>query len=417
MGLGKDLERKIAIRREAARNSGDPALMAQYGIADDDGAGEARANGPSPTMRKLSRHVRALHAGWALQAIRTIPPGRGFGAKLVVLAKRARRKAHLLLAGWFFRPLVAQQSDFNGNAANALTAVEEALAEVRFEADRRHEALSRRADEAERRAEALAGRADEAEKRADEAERRAEALARRVAADRAYVLGRLGLSVDPERLEGAALDYGRFEDAFRGPREEILASQSLYVDWFRGTGARGVVLDLGCGRGEFLELLAGAGISAVGLERDPGFVADGRARGLRVESAEALDWLAAQPDGSLGGILMAHVVEHVAPEYMAAVVRLALGKLLPGAPFVVETPNPEALAIYRTFPIDPGHRMPVPYLYLEHLFRSTGYASVERFDNPRAASPVQLPVDREPGFATLQAHLYANQDYTLVARR
>ena len=105
-------------------------------------------------------------------------------------------------------------------------------------------------------------------------------------------------------------DYFAFESRMRGSTEHVRHAQRAYVEDFRDAAP---VLDVGCGRGEFLELLREAGIEARGVDADADMVAYARGEGLEVEQADALDHFATLGDGSLGGVFLAQVVEHLPP--------------------------------------------------------------------------------------------------------
>jgi predicted nucleic acid-binding Zn-ribbon protein len=109
----------------------------------------------------------------------------------------------------------------------------------------------------------------------------------------------------PEAVRRAWL---RFLESHRGSRQEILTRASEYVEVFRGADP---VLDLGCGRGELLEALTKAGIPAFGVDSDPTAVAECQRRGLEARVLDALEALAAQPQGSLGGVACVHLIEHL----------------------------------------------------------------------------------------------------------
>src|SRR5215470_3031056 len=97
--------------------------------------------------------------------------------------------------------------------------------------------------------------------------------------------------------------YRGFEDRFRGSIEEVRAKQRVHVPVFAAAAASGVVLDIGCGRGEFLALLKEARVPARGVDTNAAMIAEARARGLDVVEGDALEYLASLPDASLGGAM------------------------------------------------------------------------------------------------------------------
>jgi hypothetical protein len=235
-----------------------------------------------------------------------------------------------------------------------------------------------------------------------------------------------------ERLEAAQtarrfrpwFDNAEFENALRGSREDLRARYADLAARFVGYEP---TVDLGFGRGEFLELLNEHDIDAIGVEIDPDLVQEGRARGLKVEQGDAVGWLSRAVDESLGGIVMNQVIEHLESQEVVEVVALARDKLRPGGLMVVETLNPESLYIFaRAFFADPTHDKPIHPAYLTFLFREAGFASVEiEWRSPPPAEEVLQPVEGDD--ATTLAHnanverlnriLFGPQDYALLAIR
>jgi O-antigen chain-terminating methyltransferase len=231
------------------------------------------------------------------------------------------------------------------------------------------------------------------------------------------------------RLPSAA--YVRFEDRHRGTRDEIRDRQRVYLDLFAGASP---VLDVGCGRGEFLDLCREAGIEARGVDTDAGMVARCREAGLAVEQADALAALEATPDGSLGGIFCAQVIEHLVPETLIALVQLAYAKLRPGGILLCETPNPASLTVFSgAFYVDLTHVKPIHPEAARFLLEAAGFHGVElRYVNPVPADGKLVPLEplwymrryEEAFLGQINANLerlnqllWGAQDYAVVGRR
>jgi O-antigen chain-terminating methyltransferase len=192
----------------------------------------------------------------------------------------------------------------------------------------------------------------------------------------------------------------------RGSTADVRERQRPYVDDFRDAAP---VLDVGCGRGEFLGLLREAGIEAKGVDADADMVAYASGEGLEVEQADALAYLDAQPPGVVGGIFMAQLVEHLPPPQLFRLLELAARSLRPGGVLVAETINPLSPLALRSYFADLTHAQPLVPETLALLAKQAGFREVEtRYLNaPRHADDVDERI-REVLFAPL--------DYAIVAR-
>lgn len=192
-----------------------------------------------------------------------------------------------------------------------------------------------------------------------------------------------GTSEPPRRTSDAASAalYLAFEDLFRGSESDIRARQADYVPLFAGATD---VLDIGCGRGEFLTLLQEAGILAGGIDVNEEMVAACRSRGLQVDRADAVSYLQGLPDESLGGLFAAQVVEHLEPMQLAALLKDAARVLRPGARLVLETINPTCwVAFFESYLKDLTHARPLHPETLKYLVVANGFRDVEvRFRSP-----------------------------------
>jgi SAM-dependent methyltransferase len=202
---------------------------------------------------------------------------------------------------------------------------------------------------------------------------------------------------DPAR-EGT---YGAFEDIFRGPEHFIRDRQRRYLSLL---GDREPVLDIGCGRGEFLDLLRERGLEYSGIDPDPDMVGRCRAKGHeRVEVADANSYLEKCADDSLGAIFCAQVIEHMPYQELLRFYELGLRKLRPGGLFILETVNPHSVPALKTFWVDPTHQHPLfPEVALA-LCEINGFESAYVF-HPNGTGEVE--VDR-----------YETGEYAVVAKR
>jgi SAM-dependent methyltransferase len=209
------------------------------------------------------------------------------------------------------------------------------------------------------------------------------------------------------------IDWMRFADTFRGREEDIRDRQKRHASRF--AEAEGEILDIGCGRGEFLEAAAAAGLHARGIDLSKDCVALCRAKGLTVEQADLFTYLDATPDRSLGGIFCAQVVEHIPPERIPGLIRLMAAKIRQEALLAIETPNPECLAIFAThFYIDPTHTRPVPSVLLRFYLEEAGLGKIEVERLAPAAD--SIPALKELPPAVVEA-LFGGLDYAIFARK
>jgi O-antigen chain-terminating methyltransferase len=185
--------------------------------------------------------------------------------------------------------------------------------------------------------------------------------------------------------------YRAFEDRHRGPRElikERLGAYQPFLAPLRVLAQAPAALDLGCGRGEWLELLAEQGFSASGVDLDEGMLAACRERGLAVTNADALADLRARPGASLDLVSAFHLVEHIPFDQVQELVTQALRVLRPGGLLIMETPNPENLVVATSgFYMDPSHLRPLPPPLLDFVVEHAGFA---RHKVLRLQEPPQL---------------------------
>jgi SAM-dependent methyltransferase len=183
--------------------------------------------------------------------------------------------------------------------------------------------------------------------------------------------------------------YCELERRFRGTESDITSRLEPYLPRLRG---RGEVLDLGCGRGEALALLADAGIPARGVDGSQAMVDACREKGLTAEHGDLFAVLAAAAPESLGGVVSFHVIEHLPADSLDRLVRLAWRALKPNGVLILETPNPLSLVVAaRNFWIDPTHQRPVHPDTLEFLYRLAGFDPVERLDLRPFPAEARLP--------------------------
>ena len=240
---------------------------------------------------------------------------------------------------------------------------------------------------------------------------------------------------DPSDPAGAVVPYMdmdafyvELETEFRGTSEQTKLRAEPFVAVVAAAQAgthSAPLLDLGCGRGEWLELLRERGFSARGVDLNPLFVEAARERGLDVTQEDAISALRALPDQSLGAITALHVAEHLALEVLVELLDESRRVLKPGGVLVLETPNPENLAIGAcNFYLDPTHRQPIPPALLEFLVRSRGFPRTEirrlhehRIEDPFGPMPDEISRVPELSLviALVKQAYYSAPDYAVIA--
>jgi O-antigen chain-terminating methyltransferase len=242
---------------------------------------------------------------------------------------------------------------------------------------------------------------------------------------------RRGLPDLPPAEELAALPgafdnlYGAFVEAFRGPRDVVKERLRGYLADIAAVDSALPVLDVGCGRGELLELLAEAGATAYGVETNPYFVETGCQRGLDVRLAGAIEHLEGVKEHSLRAVSAIQVAESLGIDELIAMLDLAVRAIEPGGLVIVETPNPGNLVVgASSFYLDPRHRQPIPPELLAFVVGSRGFTDVEvRFLEP-PDPPVPGSADDAPWFSDVKrlydlvtARFSSARDYAVLARR
>ncbi|NEV61111.1 class I SAM-dependent methyltransferase [Thiorhodococcus minor] len=222
----------------------------------------------------------------------------------------------------------------------------------------------------------------------------------------------------PESLADEAL-YIALEAHFRGSPEAIEARLAYYLPLLKEHAAwRQASLaaaDIGCGRGEWLQLLRREGIDCLGIDLNAHNVQACQEAGLHIMKADALQWLASQPADSVGLISSFHLIEHLEPERLFLLLRETARVLVPGGLMILETPNPENLVTGATnFYIDPTHRRPLPPALVEFLVDYYGFGAIRL----HRLNPVADQLALQEGSETAKRcnhYFYGPQDYAITA--
>lgn len=235
--------------------------------------------------------------------------------------------------------------------------------------------------------------------------------------------------VAAERQRARGSGYLAFEDMHRGDRKEIKQRQEVYLPYFKeAVNDEAPLLDIGCGRGEFLEAAKEAGLAAKGVDLNPEMAAFCQKQGLDVVEGDAIEYLRGLPDASLGGILAAQLIEHLQLDQLTEMISLCSAKLGPGGVLIAETVNPQCLTTFSgAFYLDLTHIKPIHPEAARFLWRWAGLGQVEiLFLSPYPPDHrLESFTENDDGLAgvvnrnvqRLNSLLYSHQDYAVVGRR
>ena len=210
--------------------------------------------------------------------------------------------------------------------------------------------------------------------------------------------------------------YHAFEDRYRGSRELIKSRLRAYLPFIQALGEHypaSPALDLGCGRGEWLEVLATAGFIPTGIDLDEGMLSTCHDLGLTVIPGEAVAYLSGLPDNSQTVVSAFHVVEHIHFDDVRRLVFQAHRVLKSGGLLIMETPNSENIVVAtHDFYLDPTHQRPIPPELLSFVPEFYGF---KRIKTIRLQESKELSQQETPLLQNVFGG--ASPDYAVVAQK
>lgn len=212
--------------------------------------------------------------------------------------------------------------------------------------------------------------------------------------------------------------YIEFENRFRGTEDEIKERLKVYVPRFKKLGVdfeNHPILDIGCGRGELLQVLKDAKINAIGLDLNESMVQRCKNKGLQAVQADALAYLAQQKTGSLGAITGIHIVEHIPFNFLLRLFEECHRVLTPGGIVLFETPNPESLHVGSyAFYYDPSHLNPIVPDVLAFAIENRGFDRAEILRLHPKGDTKTTRGKRDKHMTEVIDRFYAAQDYAVI---
>lgn len=341
-------------------------------------------------LHHMQQQIETVNQLWNVECYGPIYSCRRVIGKLIVFCKRVIRK----LTKFIVEPIVEQQVQFNAASANAFNALRNddiAMAAQINELLKENRRLQNKLCEIEENLENFAA--------------------------------------SPDGWSGAetpyqSLDYLNFENHFRGSETEIKNNQRRYVPVFQQCRH---VLDLGAGRGEFLELMRENGIFAEGVDLYKPFVEYVRKKGLAVALGEAVAYLSKQEDESFDGIFAAQLAEHLTTQQLRALCSESYRVLQSGGILVMETPNPTCVSTFlNNFYLDPTHIKPIHPKTLAYYLESAGFHDIRIEFTEESRIPYRLPLlnaeganlnEFNDGVNALSDIIFGSQDYAIIAKK
>ncbi len=427
-------------------------------------------------LEAFDRHREEANLRWGIGSEKPIASHRRVIGRFIVLFKKALRK----MIRWYISPIVEEQNEFNAQVTGALNEMGNKLIAIQSNFEQTHRKFSETYVQIEEAVDESNIKIEEAvdelnikiKEAVDESNNKIKdssesfqtkleqiklevgrtvqamlQIKNRYESDYSYLTYRLK-SLGKDRIEntdkpaeqihknapepdGSPIDgsigpdYFLFENRFRGSESEIKENLRQYLPYF----THGPILDIGCGRGEFLSLLAEKNIEAKGIDIYPDFVFYCQGKGLDVIKNDAVSYLEGLEDNTLGGIFLGQVIEHLKEAYLMRLLALSYRKLKPGACFIAETPNPTMLStLSNSFYLDMSHERPVHPETMRFLMGYYGFNAVDIVFSKPSKIPYDLPVLEgdahiqnlqafNDGINLLNSLLFGYQDYAVVGRK
>lgn len=216
--------------------------------------------------------------------------------------------------------------------------------------------------------------------------------------------------------------YIEFENLYRGTEKEIRDKQTPYLKFFKGKSIdykKKPVIDIGSGRGEFVQLLKKNGIRGVGVDLSEAMTQSALDKGLEAINDDAIAYIANQKSNSVGGVIGFHIAEHIPFEDLMYLIGESYRVLVKGGSLVLQTPNPESLYVGAyTFHFDPSHLKPIPPALMHFMAKYKGFDEVDIERSAPLLSTEEIKkISKNPHIVDMAEKIYGPRDYSLVATK
>lgn len=336
------------------------------------------------SISDLKENIALNNMRWNINIDTTIQSHKKILGKLIVLIKRAIRKS----IRWFIKPIVEQQVEFNSSVTRTLNEVNRFINQSQKDAQVKKQDISKLYDEISR-------------------------------IDKNYK------DFSGQQLKPLDFDYLSFENKYRGTELQIKEKMKVYLDYYKEATE---VLDIGCGRGEFVELLVESGVKAQGIDINDDMVLYCQKKGLPVIKEDCFEYLSNLEDCSLGGIFLGQVIEHLSPKELINLVKIAYKKLKPGAYFIAETINPQCLLVFtESYFLDITHERLIHPYTIKFILESEGFNDLSIKYMSKVDEEFKIPelkidnVDNIKHFNMAMQNLnniiFSYRDYAVIGRK
>lgn len=209
-----------------------------------------------------------------------------------------------------------------------------------------------------------------------------------------------------------------FHDKFRGGRDQIKERVSVYVDYIKNARAglkTKPVVDFGCGRGEWLEILKDENLNAYGVDSNKIMLEQCHQFGLDARQNDAIEYILSMKNSSAGAITAFHFLEHLQFENIVLFIDETVRVLRPGGVAIFETPNPDNVIVgTSSFYLDPTHIQPLPPVLLKYIAEMRGLSDVEIINLHPYSEEIKVKGDDEELVQRFNDHFYGHQDYAVI---